>query len=101
MYRIKVITEESKVLRQVAESAHLIDSILPSRDDESFVCLRFIDPYGDTIFNPLQIKTFLAEWDRISKKVTEPQKRQFLEEVRRMAEMVGAGTHIYLKFEGD
>jgi hypothetical protein len=38
-----------------------LDSLLPSYDDESFQCLRFVDPYGDTIFNVVQMPTLLRD----------------------------------------
>ena len=34
--------------------------MLPSYDDESFQCLRFIDPYGNTIFNVVQCRLCFA-----------------------------------------
>lgn len=34
---------------------------LPHPDDTSFACLRFVDPYGDTTFNNLQIPLLIEE----------------------------------------
>ena len=34
---------------------------LPGVDDTRFACLRFVDPYGDTVFNQLQIPVVLQD----------------------------------------
>jgi hypothetical protein len=40
-------------------------------DDGSMVCLPFIDPYGDTIFNGLQLPVLLSEFEWASGRLTE------------------------------
>jgi hypothetical protein len=39
--------------------------MLPADDDLGFPCLRFVDPYGDTVFNQIQIPVFLNELRRL------------------------------------
>ena len=58
---------------------------LPGLD--SRVCLRFIDPYGDTVFNQLQIPHLLAELEALRERLTDDTVRllavQRLEDARR------------------
>lgn len=46
----------------ITEDAELDFAIIPP--GEEFKVLRYIDPYGDTYFNQVQMKDFLADWDK-------------------------------------
>ena len=55
------------------------------------VCLRFVDPYGDTTFNQLQIDLLLDELKELG---AEPELIAFVEQAR-------GQMHTYVKFIGD
>ena len=61
--------------------------------------LRFIDWYGDTVFNHLQIPSFLAEWATLKPRGQE--ERSLLDQVAALARRVEGEPHLYLKFYGD
>ena len=61
--------------------------------------LTYIDPYGDTVFNHLQMADFLAEWKRLQPR-NEVERCQW-DLVTSMAERCADEAHIYLKFVGD
>lgn len=46
----------------------MLYGVIPSRDERDFPCLSRIDPYGKTVFNHLQMETFLAEWEQVRKR---------------------------------
>jgi hypothetical protein len=48
----------------VGQSVDVPAHIFPHVDDAHFVSLRFIDPYGDTLFNRLQVPVVLEELDQ-------------------------------------
>jgi len=85
----------------VLDPTNILHRLLPSHDDESFQCLRFIDWYGDTVFNRLQIPSFLAEWERLKLKASSDQELHLIERVARLAYDCQAETHLYLKVIGD
>jgi hypothetical protein len=97
---IDLIDESGNVLEEIYDPPGFAD-ILPSYTDESSQCLRFIDPYGDTVFNTLQIPTFLRELAHVEEGTTVEQYRQFIAELRRLASRCRDETHLYLKFLGD
>lgn len=68
-------------------------SLIPA--DADFLLLRYIDPYGDTIFNRVQMDDFLADWNRLC-----PQDEQW-SLVRDMALRCRDEAHLYLRFIGD
>ena len=85
----------------VLDPTNILHRLLPSHDDESFQCLRFIDWYGDTVFNRLQIPSFLAEWKGLSLKQAPIKNSTLSRGVARLAYDCQAETHLYLKVIGD
>jgi hypothetical protein len=43
----------------------MLHGVMPARDEKNFPFLRCIDLYGKTVFNHLQMESFLEEWDRV------------------------------------
>ena len=80
---------------------HWLEELLPADDDTSYQCWRFIDCYGNTVFNRLQMGQFLAELQRIRAKHALPQHQAMLDEVERLARRCKTSFHYYLKFYGD
>jgi ABC-type iron transport system FetAB ATPase subunit len=78
----------------------LFESVLPAQDDESFACLRFVDRYGDTVFNQLQAPTVISELQRV--RATAPQSlNRFLADVEQLARRVADIPGHHLRFVGD
>ena len=78
-----------------------LDRVLPPYEDESFQCLRFIDPYGDTVFNRAQIPTLLGELERVTDRTNNATERQQLAEIARLAERCSSEAHLCIRFYGD
>jgi len=70
------------------------------RDTDS-PCLRFIDPYGQTVFNRLQMPTFIAEWEKISRLAETPEDQELLARVAALARRCRDEEGFYLRFIGD
>jgi hypothetical protein len=63
--------------------------------------LSSIDPYGNTVFNRLQIERFLEEWATVSVKARSSEERSLLAAIEKMAFRCQREVHLYLKFIGD
>jgi hypothetical protein len=64
-------------------------------------CLRFVDPYGDTIFNQRQIPVLVRELEESVAFVTDTAiKRQLSDVIQLLKQAVGK-THTYAWFIGD
>lgn len=98
---IKLESEDGGDLESVYDPRGLIGRLLPHPDEESYCCLRFIDPYGNTVFNPLQMPTFLAEWRRLYSAEISDDERTLLDTVQTLAVRCRDDRHVYLKFYGD
>jgi len=77
-----------------------VDLSLPT-GDSSFRLLCYIDPYGDTIFNRLQMQSFLSEWEAIKKEAIAERDKQAWLKVKILAERCRDEVHLYLRFMGD
>jgi hypothetical protein len=81
----------------------LVDAALARAQEwpDSYPRIAEIDPYGDTIFNKLQIAALLNEVDAVLRETDNPGEQQWLLDLRALAERCGGATHLYLKLIGD
>jgi hypothetical protein len=93
--------ENGDVLESVTDGRNLRRRLLPSDTRQPCPLLGFIDPYGDTVFNRLQMDQFLAEWKTVADRATTEEERVLVTGVGALAERCKAGVHLYLKFIGD
>ncbi len=89
------------VAEEVYDPRNLLHRLLPSHDDASYQCLRFVDWYGDTVFNRLQMPVFLADLSTIRRFARGIEERELLARIGDLAEQCQRGVHLYLKFYGD
>ncbi|MBI3647834.1 MAG: hypothetical protein HY240_03640 [Actinobacteria bacterium] len=78
-----------------------LNRVLGRALDESFTHLRFLDEYGETVFNTFQMEGVIPELHRLRSHAETNDERAVVESVIEMAETVRAGTHLYLVFVGD
>jgi hypothetical protein len=78
-----------------------LNRLVPSYQDEHFQCWRFIDEYGDSVFNRLQMPQFLRELDLIRATSAAPAPLKVLEQIEALATRCRDEVHLYLKFYGD
>ncbi len=76
-------------------------SLLPLHAEGSTVCLKFIDPYGDTTFNQIQIPYLLAELEELRSGNISVEAREQLESIITFIRKSEGKVHTYIKFYGD
>ncbi|MGI8836494.1 MAG: hypothetical protein ACR2H4_07625 [Pyrinomonadaceae bacterium] len=99
--RLVLETERGEPIESVEDPKNLLHRLLPSAEDRSFQLLRFIDWYGNTVFNELQIDTFLVEWERLKQAVQAKEESALLNNIEDLARRCKEEPHLYLKFYGD
>ncbi|MGE3527195.1 MAG: hypothetical protein AB7I33_14845 [Gemmatimonadales bacterium] len=90
-----------KILETVEDPTNVLRGVLPGPDAEDFPYLRYVDPYGDTIFNRLQMSPFLLEWGALARRTSSAEAQAILRTVRRLAETCAEEVHCFLRFVGD
>ena len=93
--------EAGKEIENVADPTNILLRFLTSPDDADSRCLRYVDPYGDTVFNRLQIADVLKELVLLSRRASAEDERELFSSIIGLANRCQATVHTYLKFYGD
>jgi hypothetical protein len=73
---------------------------LAGRDLSASICLRFIDPFGDTVFNRAQAAVLLEELT-VVRTQADAETRKFIDNAIRLARLAARKPHLYVRFVGD
>lgn len=98
---IRLEEEDGSVVEQIEDPRGDLNRLLVAVADGSPICLQYIDLYGDTVFNRLQMKPFLREWAGLKARAVERPQAHLVTEVERLARTVEDDVHLYLRFVGD
>ena len=93
--------ESGKEIDVVRDPTGVLNRLIPAADDGRFQCWRFIDEYGDTVFNHLQMGQFLNELELLRADASQPGAEEVLGQLERLARRCQLEVHLYLKFYGD
>jgi hypothetical protein len=94
-------TESGAKIDSVADPKNHLGKLLPQIDDESHPLLGGIDPYGDTVFNGIQIRRFLLEWEVVSSNAVTTEERELVSKITELALRCRDEVHLYVRFVGD
>ena len=86
---------------QIGEGCDFPTTLFPSIEDSRFTCLRFVDPYGDTVFNHLQVRAILDELSQLELVCKDHSVRGMIGQLRTLADRCLSEPHLYLKLIGD
>lgn len=88
-------------MEELLDPRGLLASLLPDVEDRTSRLLRYIDPYGDTVLNQLQMSDLVDEVRALYAKASSAEQRDFLEAVERLAHQCATTNRLHLKFIGD
>ena len=97
---VRVESERAEVQAEVLDPQNLTAKLVAASKPTS-CCLRFINPYGDTIFNILQLPVLVQELERVLASVSDPQLQAHARAVLDLANQAKGEAHTYLRFVGD
>lgn len=79
-----------------------LSELLPSGEGlPTTTCLRFIDPYGHTVFNQLQLDQLLSELESLRPGITDLRVRRGLDQLLAFLRACADQVHTYIKIVGD
>jgi hypothetical protein len=73
---IELRTESGEIVEAIADSRNVLHRLLPPYGVTSSV-LSGIDWYGDTVFNRLQVKQLLDEWEKLFRLTSDMEEHSF------------------------
>ncbi len=98
----QLVSERGEVIEEVFdEESRLTPLIELVPEYESTHCIQYINPYGDTIFNIMQLSRFLEEWKMVEAQAVTEEEKQLASAVQRLAVLAEEENHMYIKFVGD
>ena len=101
---IEVVLQDERC-NSISETMHdpggVIALSLPDVADAAYSCVRYVDRYGDTVFNTLQAAAMIGEWDRLKRLFSERDAVTLWADIRGLIVRCSGEPHTYLKFIGD
>ncbi len=97
----RIQSEVGEKIQELFDPYDLVAELLPDFSDNSSICLRFVDPYGDTIFNQGQIPVLIKELEVAIEKCKNPKAKEHGKKVLKLSKQADRKVHTYLKFIGD
>lgn len=85
----------------VEDVKNVLSRVLPNDGDESFRLLRYIDRYGDTVFNQRQLDDLLDDWSRLKDRTQSDEEREVVDAVELLLKRGLEDVHRYIRFIGD
>jgi hypothetical protein len=92
--------ERGDTIEEIYDSKNIFARLLDINKSE-MICFRFIDRYGDTIFNQLQIPVLIKELESIFENTSTKQEKDILRQIITLSKKSLGRVHTYLKFYGD
>jgi hypothetical protein len=98
---VRVETESGEVQDEVLDDQNLTEKLLPDRDDGTSPCLRFVDSFGDTLFNQIQIPLVIAELEKRMRGSAKPEVKAHCEAILKALRAAAGEEHTYVRFSGE
>lgn len=93
--------EQSNRIEGIEDPGNRLHRLLPSADDLTSRVLKYVDWYGDTVFNRLQMDDLLREFQQIRTGAQDGGDKELISRIMVLAERCKNEPHLYLKFYGD
>jgi hypothetical protein len=91
--------EDGNPIRSIEDPRNEFRSLLPSPNCQDFSQIKFVNWYGDTVFNRLQLPTVIAELEQC--KGTSEDGNRILAAIIDLCREAAAKHHLYVRFSGD
>jgi hypothetical protein len=79
----------------------MLHGVVPAWEERQFPVLRCIDRFGKTVFNHLQMESFLQEWEQVSERAEDDAQKEAWGKVREMAHVCREDRDLCLRFIGN
>jgi PAS domain-containing protein len=98
----QLVSERGEIIEEVFDEEGRLRALIESVPEfESTHCIQYMNPYGDTIFNQLQLVRFLEEWKMVEAQADTEEEKEIVASVQRLALLAEEENHMYIKFVGD
>jgi len=96
---VQLEDETGNVIESVGDPQSVLEGAVVNQSKST--CLQFIDPYGDAVFNQMQIPVLLGELKTALRQKLSREAEKHLQAVVALVERAQGQTHTYVRFVGD
>ena len=93
--------EQGEVLEELLPDGDASLNAVVARAPDNSVCLRFIDPYGDTVFNRIQLPLLISELQHARQDLPGGASPAHIDSVLALVRRAEDEVHTYVRFLGD
>ena len=97
---VDLIRENGEVVHSVTDRTGMVRRAADALDGASRL-LQYVDEYGDTYFNKLQMPDLTSDWRAARATVRTPDDARFWQDVADLLRQCAESTHLYLKLVGE
>jgi len=97
------VNERHEVIQIVGDPSQIVTGLAIARwlSMSNSVCLQFVVPWGDAVFNQAQNPHLLNELNAELSETSAPKIRAHLSKLIKLVDLASEKTHTYIKFIGD
>ena len=94
-------TETAGELELLTDEGEVLSSLVSrGQAEDGATCLRFLDEYGDTVFNQFQLPVLAVELESLRKKLS-AREAHHITKILALVTRATGDTHTYVRFIGD
>lgn len=94
-------SEKGEMINEVIDKNNTLLFLIAKLDLHESCCLKYIDPYGDTVFNRLQMDDLISELVLLEGFTRNDNEYKLLEKIKKLTTQCKVGAHLYIKIYGD
>ena len=98
---IALETESGEELEKINDSKNILYRLLSKGKNKEYELLNFIDFYGDSVFNRVQMNTLMKDFLILRSNCKIDEEKELLNKILTLCDRCLNGAHLYVKFYGD
>jgi hypothetical protein len=100
-FTITLENELNEAIESIVENNTDLVNYLPEKIESNGCCIKYIDRYGITVFNRLQMDDFIKEIGLLKVTSQDKEVQDLVDQIIKLAEECKRKIHLYIKFYGD
>ena len=93
--------ERGERVETVSDIKNVFQSALTRNKQEFYELLKYVDLYGNTVFNNLQMKILLKDLNFLLENAKDNEEKEIIKAIIVLCDKCLKEVHLYIKFYGD
>jgi hypothetical protein len=95
---VRIESDTGEIEAELPDPSELTQTLLPDPSDPNWICLRFVDRGGATVFNRLQVPALISELQQRLTELDDPDLKEHLGEILQLVESAEGQEHTFVRF---